>query len=709
MKLFLDFPVVRSEESLIFAGNSRKTRLTIKRVMNCVLKGRGYIIWMFVGIIVLMMACAGGSERRELSELEAFESFFAVHCDSISAAPRWMRAEALKRMDEVDDSLVKYNYLSLTLKTYLMTSQIDSAWLVLRRIQRFAERQPFSRQVADLQSECLNMEGNLFARTGFMDSAKAAFQRAYERRMQGTRAGDIPDILMNLADACNRLGELDLGASWYRRALLLCDSLGLPSTKRTPIYYGLAQIYVALRDFDQCDYYYNLAGKGYDQMLPYEKYIYLNNRGTSYYYRDDSRTAMRYFRKLVELTSGYPDMAFEENLGKLNMSDCFLQMQEPDSAARYMDECRPFFQKIGMTTALYYLDTQAIERALLQRNIPEASRILSHAVTPSDIDPDMVHIRNKYLQQYYEETGNYRQAYYYQKNNLRLDDSIRNERIRMHTADLALRYQQDSTLLAHRVMIREAENKVLKLRQAHLIVGGIAIVAFLVAFFLYLYSKKKRALMQAESRRMVSSLRLENIRNRLSPHFIFNVLNQEMLSRKQEEQQELASLVKLMRRNLELAEQLCVTLEEELDFVKTYIDLERRSLGDNFFLEVQIASDVHPSLVFLPSMLIQIPVENAVKHALRGKEGEKRLWIDITRRTSGEVSIQITDNGGGYRPNSLHRGTGTGMKVIMQTIQILNAKNRQALDVEIHNVVLSSGETGCQVSFLLPVGYDYRL
>ena len=362
-----------------------------------------------------------------------------------------------------------------------------------------------------------------------------------------------------------------------------------------------------------------------------------------------------------------------------------------------------------MATALYYLDTQTIAKALLQKNFPEANRVLSQGVTPPDIDPDMLHIRNKYLQQYYEETGNYRQAYYYQKNNLRLDDSIRNERIRMHTADLALRYQQDSTLLAHRVMIREAENEVLRLRQGHLIVGSIAVVAFLVAFFLYLYNKKKRALMQAESRRMVSSLRLENIRNRLSPHFIFNVLNQEMLSRKQEERQELASLVKLMRRNLELAEKLCVTLEEELDFVKTYIGLERRSLGDDFFSEVRIATDVHPGLVLLPSMLIQIPVENAVKHALRGKEGEKRLWIDISRHASGEVSIQITDNGGGYRPNSLYRGTGTGMKVIMQTIQILNAKNRRALDVEVHNVALSGGETGCQVSFRLPVGYDYRL
>ena len=671
---------------------------------------KGQVVWILSFVIALLVCCAEGEKREEVSEQDAFQAFFASHSDSISVAPRWMRAEALRRMNEAEDSLVKYNYLSLTLKTYLMTSQIDSAWLVLHHIQRFAARQLFSPQVADLQSECLNMAGNLFAHTGVMNSAKKAFQSAYEYRLKGTRVADVPDILMNLADACNRLGELDLGASWYRKALLLCDSLELPSTKRTPIYYGLAQVYVALRDFDQCDYYYNLAGQEYERMLPYEKYIYLNNRGTSYYYRGDCQTAMSYFRKLVELTGGYPDMMFEQNLGKLNLSDCFLQLQQPDSAARYMDECRPFFQKIGMTTALYYLDTQAIAQALLQKEFGEARRVLSHSVTPPDIDPDMVHIRNKYLQQFYEETGNYKQAYYYQKNNLRLDDSIRNERVRMHTADLALRYQQDSTLLAHRVMIRETENEVLRLRQAHLIVACMAVLAFLVAVFLYLYNKKKRALMLVENRRMVSSLRLENIRNRLSPHFIFNVLNQEMLSRKQEtEQKELASLVKLMRRNLELAEQLCVTLEEELDFVKTYIDLERRSLGDNFFPVIQIAPDVHPSLVFLPSMLIQIPVENAVKHALRGKEGERRLWIDICRRDSGEVSIQITDNGGGYRPNSLHRGTGTGMKVVMQTIQILNAKNKQALDVEVHNVVLSSGETGCQVSFLLPVKYDYRL
>lgn len=95
----------------------------------------------------------------------------------------------------------------------------------------------------------------------------------------------------------------------------------------------------------------------------------------------------------------------------------------------------------------------------------------------------------------------------------------------MRTADLTLRYQQDSTLMAHRVLLQEQKNEVLVLRQTQFVVFAVAVVSILTAVFLYLYSKKKRALLLARNHRTVSTLRLENIRNRLSPHFIFNVLN----------------------------------------------------------------------------------------------------------------------------------------------------------------------------------------
>lgn len=667
---------------------------------------RFYIYWILG--FVLLGACAPGDKEDVYTEMRAFEDFSHINGDSVAIVPRKVRLKAFQKMEEAKDSLVKYNYLAMTLKTYLITSQLDSAQIVIQQIHDFIERQHSSSQMADLESECFNMKGNIFARVGNMDSAEICFRKAYELRMRGTRIEVVPDILMNLADANNRLGKLDIGAAWYRRALLMCDSLHIASTKKPPIYYGLAQVYVTMRDFEQCDYYYNLAGESYDSMLPYEKYIYLNNRGTSYYYREDYQTAIKYFQKVIDLVEGYADMSFELNLGRLNLGDCYLQLNMVDLAVKYINECQLFFEEMGVSTALYYIDTQKIELALLQKDFQEARRLLSESVVPPGIDPDMVHIRNKYLQQFYEETGNYKRAYHYLQRNNQLDDSIRNERVRMRTADLTLRYQQDSTLMAHRVLLQEQKNKVLVLRQTQFVVFAVAVVSILTAVFLYLYSKKKRALLLARNHRTVSTLRLENIRNRLSPHFIFNVLNREMAERNVEGKQELSSLVKLMRRNLELAEQLCVTLAEELDFVKTYINLERRSLGPDFHSELKIEKDVQPEQIRIPSMMIQIPVENAVKHALREKEGERNLWVSVCRRGSG-ICIKITDNGGGYRPDSRNRGTGTGMKVIMQTIRILNNKNKEAIDVSVHNVSLQSGEMGCEVTFWLPDNYDYRI
>lgn len=667
---------------------------------------RFYIYWILG--FVLLGACAPGDKEDVYTEMRAFEDFSHINGDSVAIVPRKVRLKAFQKMEEAKDSLVKHNYLAMTLKTYLITSQLDSAQIVIQQIHDFIERQHSSSQMADLESECFNMKGNIFARVGNMDSAEICFRKAYELRMRGTRIEVVPDILMNLADANNRLGKLDIGAAWYRRALLMCDSLHIASTKKPPIYYGLAQVYVTMRDFEQCDYYYNLAGESYDSMLPYEKYIYLNNRGTSYYYREDYQTAIKYFQKVIDLVEGYADMSFELNLGRLNLGDCYLQLNMVDLAVKYINECQLFFEEMGVSTALYYIDTQKIELALLQKDFQEARRLLSESVVPPGIDPDMVHIRNKYLQQFYEETGNYKRAYHYLQRNNQLDDSIRNERVRMRTADLTLRYQQDSTLIAHRVLLQEQKNKVLVLRQTQFVVFAVAVVSILTAVFLYLYSKKKRALLLARNHRTVSTLRLENIRNRLSPHFIFNMLNREMAERNVEEKQELSSLVKLMRRNLELAEQLCVTLAEELDFVKTYINLERRSLGPDFHSELKIEKDVQPEQIRIPSMMIQIPVENAVKHALREKEGERNLWVSVCRRGNG-ICIKITDNGGGYRPDSRNRGTGTGMKVIMQTIRILNNKNKEAIDVLVHNVSLQSGEMGCEVTFWLPDNYDYRI
>lgn len=68
---------------------------------------------------------------------------------------------------------------------------------------------------------------------------------------------------------------------------------------------------------------------------------------------------------------------------------------------------------MGVSTALYYIDTQKIELALLQKDFQEARRLLSESVVPPGIDPDMVHIRNKYLQRFTRKPATNKRAYHY--------------------------------------------------------------------------------------------------------------------------------------------------------------------------------------------------------------------------------------------------------------------------------------------------------
>ena len=108
-------------------------------------------------------------------------------------------------------------------------------------------------------------------------------------------------------------------------------------------------------------------------------------------------------------------------------------------------------------------------------------------------------------------------------------------------------------------------------------------------------------------------------------------------------------------------------------------------------------------------MFIQIPVENAIKHGLRQKEGEKRLSISIQKEEASTI-IRIQDNGGGFSaPRSNTDNTGLGLKIITQTICMLNENNKVKLDLSIHNITTETGEAGSEVQLVIPDNYSYQL
>lgn len=581
-------------------------------------------LWYSILFCIWGVSCTSSGTYKK-TQMDIYMQYYDFIIDSLSKNPNYVCTRTARQMSFTTDSVAYCHYLVLLAKAYMFKSEMDSAKLSMDRAEVFCDGAEPSPLINDLYAEIYNMRGNVCVRQGLTDSSVVCFQKAFDYRLKGSNRDMLHDISINLADAFVRTGHYDKGAMWYRKALSYCDSLKIPEEKRFPVYYGLAQVYMELRDFTSCDYYYELAARQYDKMLPFEKHIYLNNRGNSYYFRADYPNALEFFRKSLLLARSYPDMIFEEHLTEMNLGETFLLMNQVDSAAYYLNLCSDFFRSIENQTALYYLDTQLIELALKQK-----------------------------------------------------------------------------------IFIQQKENEVLALNQTLYLWMFACICILGLAVFVYTYNKRQRFLLQMRSQNMIATLRMENIRNRVSPHFIFNILNREMGNYTDEQVGNMRGLVKLMRRNLELTEQLCVTMAEELDFVNTFINLEREALGDSFILSTSIDAAIHLDQEILPSMMIQIPIENAIKHALKDKEGMKRLWVDI-RKTGEGICVKVRDNGGGYRVNSANYGTGTGIKVILQTIQLLNANNKKHIDISITNVQLEDGETGCEFAVFLPHGYDYNL
>lgn len=620
--------------------------------------------------------------------------------------------EVNRKMDSLmritSDSFLYYRCMLLKSKSAFYRGRFDTAIVMLNQVEIFCSKQRENRRVFPIWADLYNMKGNLYGRKAQVDSMIWAFEKSYQYVQESGYVRIVPDICLNLADAYVRDGRYDLGAYWYRRCLSVMDSLQLPECSRFPAYYGLAQVEMELRNFSDCDYYYNLAYRYFDKMRPYEKHIYLNNRGNSYYFREDYSTALSYFRQSLDLVSHHPDLEFERNLTMVNLGETFMLMNQVDSATYYLNQCYDYFHKTGNVSALYYIDTQLIELALKQGKMDLATRYLEQAVVPEYIEPNMLHIRNRYLEHYFAEKGDFSTAYRYQLKNRKIDDSIRSERIRMRTEEIALKYRLDSTLMKKELLIQQQENEVLRLYQVSYGLGSGLLLVVAVSALLVIYHKRKADREKWRLQRAVATLRLENARNRISPHFIFNVLNRELATTPGAAQQnKLMDLVKLIRWNLELTDKEAVSLAEELDFVDTYVNLEREGL-DNFEYIRRINDSLSLPYIQIPSMLIQIPVENAMKHALRAKEGVKKLWVEVQPLRSNELEVIICDNGGGYRRNSAFKGTGTGLKIITQTIQMLNAYNKQPIVLTVENVSLENGEQGCRVRFTIPLNYSYQ-
>ena len=146
----------------------------------------------------------------------------------------------------------------------------------------------------------------------------------------------------------------------------------------------------------------------------------------------------------------------------------------------------------------------------------------------------------------------------------------------------------------------------------------------------------------------ISLLKLDALRSQMNPHFIFNALNSIKAylidNNKEKAVYYLNKFAKLIRKILESSRTDSVSLDEELETIELYMNIENIRFNDAITFKINCAENVNAATTKLPGLILQPFIENALWHGLMLKDGEKCITIDVTS-TENIIQLAITDNG----------------------------------------------------------------
>jgi LytS/YehU family sensor histidine kinase len=207
--------------------------------------------------------------------------------------------------------------------------------------------------------------------------------------------------------------------------------------------------------------------------------------------------------------------------------------------------------------------------------------------------------------------------------------------------------------------------------------AGFLLISSMSMFSLLWYSQqeqKETESRQTETERLSKEAELFKLRQQLQPHFLFNSLNSISAltsSDPEKARHMIQQLSDFLRGTLKKNEQQWNTLEEELNYLQLYLDIEKVRFGHR--LKTEIIYDNEVLVLKIPALLLQPVVENAIKFGLYDTTGEVLLKLEATKENNN-LKIMVQNP---FDPETSQplKGTGFGLSSIQRRLFLLFARN----------------------------------
>lgn len=284
---------------------------------------------------------------------------------------------------------------------------------------------------------------------------------------------------------------------------------------------------------------------------------------------------------------------------------------------------------------------------------------------------------------------------------VKLADSSKSEAAKNKLEQQELQYNFEKKELSLKL---DAEKKNAAKNNWLIALSGALLLISLGGIFYYRNTKQKQAIAGLEKNQIKQKLLI----TQMNPHFIFNSIQniRNLIERRENDYavKYLEEFSVLTRQILENSNENYISLEEEIAMVKNYLSIQQLLYNHKFEYTINVADDIEADSIFLPPMLTQPFIENAIKHGLSNTTAngmiDIRFFLD-----AGKLFFEVTDNGKGFETKSISNHKSLAMTITKERL-VGYTKNQDFVVLTDNIKDQNENVVGAKVRFEIPYIYE---
>lgn len=516
-----------------------------------------------------------------------------------------------------------------------------------------------------------------------------------------------------------RIGDYPKSQEYYLKSLHLNHSLQM-NRNISSIYNNLGVLYDLMNEEDKAIESYQKSLDFYKGPNKEQKEMeIISNLGLIDLEKGKYSEALKKFKR-VQVSNAVKKDSYLSAQNFANMGICYMNLDELQNAEAYLKQSLESAQRLSLQQEVAVAYQNLAKLKLKQNRLREANEFSVKNLASLELMGQTAQKQEAHNLAYeiYEAMGQYPKAIKELKLSMAYKDSLLNETKIKEIQSLQIKHEvyiKDKELKENQLQMAllgsdiEANNK--RIVYLSLITALLLISAGLLFFGLRNKIKSNRELHEktvliSEQKELIGQMNQElekrMLRAQMNPHFIFNSLNsiQYLINTddKKNALKYLSKFAKLLRQVLESSININLSLKEEIQLLKIYVELESLRFDNSFKYTFTVDKNLDVEEYEVPMLLVQPYIENAIIHGLMPKEGEKKLKI-IFNDKDEYIECIIEDNGVGITQKS--EGTtiqrpSRGMSITAKRIEMLKRFSDQEL------VTIENLENGTRVTILIP-------